>query len=194
MAKLIGINGIRGSGKDFLGKRLVKYLERHGFTCEVRKFADPIKHSLEDIFGPMTEEQYDEFKRTTHPMMFLDEARPIKGRDIVRGHGMKMRSYDGGQQFLDYVTAPSECDFVIVTDLRFENEFTLDWFYKFKVFNPSIKSDGHESETDWPADMFDAVVENDKGIDGVCNINEAIHEFAWPQYLEKTNVGTVGEV
>lgn len=162
--KLIGINGLKGSGKDYLGKLLAEQLRERGFVVQFRKFADPIKFQIEQIFGSMTEEQYDEFKRIQHPMSVGDSARLVFGRDIVRGVGMKMRSYDGGQQFLDYVSGREEGrahpDFVIATDLRFENEFELDWFWTQQVIAASVESDGHSSEKVWPVSMFDDVFEH----------------------------------
>ncbi len=156
---LIGINGIKGSGKDYFGKIMQSILTSEGGNHPIAKFADPIRITVESIYGEMTEDQYDEFKRVDH--LNCTTGKMIPGRDIVRGIGMKMRSYDGGKQFLDFVKAVSEstAGTTIVTDLRFGNEFDIGWDYTVKV-ESGKESDGTESEQVWPDDKFDFVILN----------------------------------
>lgn len=157
---LIGINGIKGSGKDYFGKVMLDLLGND--SHQILKFADPIRQTVESIYGEMTEVQFDDFKRIDHPNQITGKW--IPGREIVRGIGMKMRSYDGGQQFLDHVTDghASIPGTTFVTDLRFENEFGLPWDYTIKVESDDAKSDGAESEQVWPDGMFNFIIRNKK--------------------------------
>ena len=130
---IIGLTGPKGSGKDTVADLLVSYYQAQWKTVRRLAFADPIKKTIQHIFGldDKTNEQYDRMKRSSIDIFDGDKImRTVQGRHVVREIGMLMRNYDE-KQFNDYVEEQfasarfTSNNVFIVTDLRFDNEYTL---------------------------------------------------------------------
>jgi hypothetical protein len=159
---VIGLHGAKGSGKDEFFK-IVKASFPH---LDVRKiaYADPIKREVSYIFDLTSENQYDQFKRTTVSYTLPDhKPYPVEGRRVVREIGMLMRRYDQNQ-FTRYVeqeinNAPDAI--WCVTDLRFSNE--MESLRQMGAHIVKIKRgefDGHETEMEFSDRDCDAVIHN----------------------------------
>lgn len=168
MGLVIGLHGAKGSGKD----QFYKAAKAAFPQLDVRKiaYADPIKNELCRIFGLASEQEYDEFKRTTIkfniPKNSYPEPHLVEGRQVVREIGMLMRSYDENQ-FTQYVVneinkAPNALWFI--TDLRFDNELKsikneLGGIV-IKIKRGGFDFDGHVTETEFPDEACTSVIYN----------------------------------
>lgn len=165
MGIVIGLHGAKGSGKD----QFFKAVHDAHPGLDVRKiaYADPIKHEVCRIFNLATEEQYDAFKRSEVSYTLPGHlSYAVSGRQVVREIGMLMRKYDEGQ-FVRYVEeqisiAPDAI--WCITDLRFHNEIesiltNLDGIL-IKIRRTGVGYDGHVTETEFPDECFDVVVDN----------------------------------
>lgn len=158
---VIALHGAKGSGKDLfflLAKDLFP-----DFDLRKIAFADPIKDKVCEIFRLDNESEYDIFKRGV-----IDKScgQSVEGREIVRGIGMLMRSYNPNQ-FVEYVSEKiktSDCNIIwFITDLRFDNEVR---YIKqaggciIKIKRPTILYDGHPTETQLDDKICDIIIEN----------------------------------
>lgn len=118
---IIGIQGYKGSGKDYVADVLADALG----AAEKVAFADPIKNTVMSIFGLTSVEEYDEFKRIPHFVF----GRWVQGRDIVRGIGMFARSANENfftTQLAKTITENvNNSEHFLITDVRFDNEVEL---------------------------------------------------------------------
>ena len=96
---ILGLTGVRGSGKDTLADHLV---ERYNFKRIA--FADPVREKVKFLLQLNSDDEYDRVKRTQlYWERHSDSVRYIDGRHLVREIGMLMLSYDQ-EQFTNYVT------------------------------------------------------------------------------------------
>ena len=171
--KVIALTGSKGSGKDTVGQLISDLCG--GQTIA---FADPIKNVVEHVFqlpvqgiGLEDHQAYDQFKRTRltfdlpkFNMMSLD------ARHVVREIGMLMREYDD-KQFNKYVKEKIESDpskIWVVTDLRFDNEYTMLKSIGAKVVKitrPAYTYDGHITEREFNDSLVDYTLMNDGSLD-----------------------------
>lgn len=174
MPKIIALTGSKGSGKDTVGKLITDMIS----DSRTIAFADPIKSAVEHIFqlpvqgtGLEDHQAYDQFKRT---QLVFDLPRlsmqSIEARHVVREIGMLMRDYND-KQFNDYVrdrvySDPSKV--WVVTDLRFDNEYT---FLRslgakiIKITRPSYTYDGHITEREFNDSLVDRTIHNDGSLE-----------------------------
>jgi hypothetical protein len=128
---IIGLTGLKGSGKDEVGAILVK---EHGF--ERRAFADPLKKSIAALFNiPFS--KIEQYKNDSNVIVSLDYGH--RRVDEVCGVGMTMREFlqrygteahrdvpEMGTDFWVDLTLPHSGYYddrnIVVTDCRFENE------------------------------------------------------------------------
>lgn len=169
---VIALTGPKGSGKDTVADIIHRKYTPEWYTVNRTAFADPIKQVVQHIFqlSPHGTHQYDMFKRT-NVSYTLPEHIPssIPGRHIVREIGMLMRKYDE-KQFNEYVynkvTSGRFTDkrIEIVTDLRFDNEYTMlknDLGAKIvKIKRPDYHYDGHITERGFDDQLVDFVINN----------------------------------
>ncbi len=173
---VIALTGPKGSGKDTVAQ-LITELYSNYYDVNVVAFADPIKKAIEHIFqlpvsgvGLDAHQAYDQFKRSRLSFNLPTIGmQAIDTRHVVREIGMLMREYDE-KQFNEYVgrviDAPrsSTNRIDVVTDLRFDNEYT---FLKskqakiIKIRRPSYHYDGHITERGFEDELVDQVLLND---------------------------------
>lgn len=183
---VIGLTGKKGAGKDSAAAIVQRMAAAEGHGFAKFAFADPIRREFMSIVGAKTEADYDRIKRSTAWI----EADPgghtsaIQMRDVMRGIGMLMRSYDENQ-FVEYVRkqilaeyqkhirdrAPNgKNTYVCITDVRFANEVAMlhaDFAATIiHIVNPNDKSaDSHVTEQGLPPHTIDTVVENPRNDD-----------------------------
>lgn len=165
---IIFLCGPKGSGKDTVAS---KFIELHPTYIRLA-FADPIRDFVMDLFDLTTTTEYDDFKRGSLSV----NSNCVSGREIVRGIGMKMLSYDT-EQFVRYVEEQinQSTNNVIVTDTRMDHEFNLvtklrqtrDDVVLAQIRRPGHEYDGHVTERP-PSVPVDLVINNDG------NVNDAV--------------------
>jgi hypothetical protein len=169
---IIALTGAKGSGKDTVADLLIAQYQSQWKTVHRLAFADPIKRMVQHIFklDNRTNEQYDKFKRSTLDVFDTDKIMcSVEGRHVVREIGMMMRNYNE-KQFNDYIeerltsVAFTTNQVFVITDLRFDNEYTLlrRWGAKIiKVDRPGYEYDGHITERGFDDHLVDYVINND---------------------------------
>jgi hypothetical protein len=157
MSQIIGINGLKGSGKD----TLFNFINDIDPSFRKIAFADPIKRVIVNMFNLSDEEAYDQFKRTDFGF--------VSGRHIVREIGMLMKSYDH-DQFVNYVRDDllhNQHD-TIITDVRFQHEEEFIKSIPGSVLVKIVRhasTDRHITERDRPNANYDFIIENTKSLD-----------------------------
>lgn len=164
--KIIALTGPKGSGKDTVGQLIADMIP----NAQTIAFADPIKQVIVDIFKLDGISDYDLFKRTVVDYKLDYVPKHLAGRHIVREIGMLMRNYDD-KQFNNYIRTCVESDtdkVWIVTDLRFDNEYT---FLRsmgakiIKITRPTYTYDGHITEREFNDSLVDHTLMNDGSLD-----------------------------
>ena len=167
---ILGLTGVRGSGKDTLADHLV---DRYGFRRIA--FADPVREKVKFLLQLESDDEYDQIKRTKLLWdynqyngygTFKDREKEIDGRHLVREIGMLMLSYDK-EQFTNYVTNEISKNIekfhYVVTDLRMEHEYQclkrLD-AYVVKIETGKENTDNHVTEVGFSDDMCDYIIHN----------------------------------
>lgn len=174
--RIVALTGPKGSGKDTVGQLIEKMYP--SFNPRTIAFADPIKKEIQHLFDldPENNKQYDDFKRTdvhywvpntiTRDMVM----RNVPGRHVVREIGMLMRRYDD-KQFTQYVVNEiryKPTDLWIVTDLRFDNEYSMLKGLGakiIKIIRPQYQYDGHITERAFDDHLVDKILMNDGDLD-----------------------------
>lgn len=177
---ILGLTGVRGSGKDTLADHLV---DKYNFKRIA--FADPVREKVMFLLQLSSNEEYDRVKRT---QLFWerhsDSVRNIDGRHLVREIGMLMLSYDQ-EQFTNYVTTEISRNIekfhYVVTDLRMEHEYrSLKRLeaYIVKINTGRENDDSHVTEIGFSDDRCDYIINNfDRNLeDFKTNIDEMIQE------------------
>lgn len=169
---VIALTGPKGSGKDTVADIIYRQYTQKWYTVKRTAFADPIKEVVQHIFNlsPHSTDQYDLFKRTdisyTLPGHITSQ---VPGRHVVREIGMLMRKYDEKQfnkYVYDRITSGSfdKNRIELVTDLRFDNEYTMlknDLNAKIvKIKRPDYHYDGHITERGFDDQLVDFVINN----------------------------------
>lgn len=176
---IIGVNGLKGAGKDTVGAYLV---ERHGFVR--LSFAELLKVSAAALFN-ITPTEWDEYKNRDDVTIELHVGKGrgssiirLTAREFLQRYGTESHRDVFGQDFwVDALlnelerTDPGrvlrgvrkrERDYVI-TDARFENELMaiiqLNGF-TFQVVRDVEDGDTHASEVVPDDELITYVVEN----------------------------------
>jgi hypothetical protein len=179
LPRIIGINGLKRSGKDTIGQYLVR---EHGY--ERLSFAEPL---------------YEAVWRLNPEMTFWSEWSQFKGiriQDAVNHYGweglkngehtpetkaevrrlLEVMGTEVGRQLFGQnfwvdlaVSKIEDGQRYVFTDMRFENEIQAVADYKpdaytLKVMRPGCTPNGHASDRDLPNDLFDGSVMNDDTI------------------------------
>jgi hypothetical protein len=178
---IIGLTGLKGSGKDTVGAYLVKE-----FGFERKAFADPLKRSVAALFDiPFSE--IDKLKDMLDNWIFLDmdgvlePVSKMNFRTFLQRYGTEAHRDIFGKNFWVDLTLPVQGFYpgraIVVTDVRFRNEAErvkyLDGII-IRIKRGSLEQhphgvegepDVHESEImDYP-DLVDFTLYNDGTIE-----------------------------
>ena len=172
---LVGFGGPKGCGKD----KAFEIIRKRFHFLKIKKiaFADPIRNQLYDIFK-LNDNSYDNLKRSTDVTILGTNAiiTRVNGRDIVRGIGMLMRSYDE-DQFVNYVRKEVEANpdtIFICTDVRFENE--VEMFKQMGCPIALIRREGYQYDnhvSEQEISDYDRIIINDS----LSNYEKQVIEF-----------------
>lgn len=168
----IAISGKARSGKDTLGKLLIKEL---GFSSrQIKKlaFADPIKHICKIMFPTVDNKHLfgpSEY-RTIEIQNALSDGKPLTIRQNLLDVGTYARKYNEDiwiNNFNYEYLKNQDKKLFIVPDLRFRNEIEYlkrENFFLIRIKRQASQIINHISETgqdDISDDEFDIVINND---------------------------------
>lgn len=166
---ILAFTGPKGSGKDTIASLVQGYCAADYQHVEQAAFADPIKYHIQQLFGLKDNREYDQFKRSALSFTINGETRTADARHVVREIGMRMRDYDS-RQFNDYVyevlknpRAQVVNSVFLITDLRFDNEYTLLKGLGAKIIKinrPGYQYDGHITERGFDDHLVDYIIDN----------------------------------
>lgn len=166
--KLIGFNGIAGSGKDTSAMILKQYLENNGEKVEVIAFAEPLKEALRVLFG------FSDYQLYTNKED-VDDRWGKSPREILQWMGTDVLRNNIADDFFvrraRHRILESSADYVIVTDVRFDNEAELVKSMGGEVINitrtnyeTTIHKD-HVTEMGISKELIDVYVNNNGSIE-----------------------------
>jgi len=197
--RLIGISGLKTSGKDTTAKAIAQALP----DLRVRRvaFADKLKELTALTFGYEDEliEIMDDAKENWNLLCFHgdggDELFTISGRAILQNIGQGARKVFTSNFWVDMVLpAPvptgfggnysgtleeryPDTDVLCVTDVRYPNE--ADRVHElggeiWQIVRPGLESDGHSSEIPLPPDKVDLSIFNGNSIEQLYDVIEEV--------------------
>jgi hypothetical protein len=166
--KVIMINGLKRSGKDFSADILVQKLEKKVQRVGRYSFADPIKEMLSSMLG-ISVKEFDDMKNNWYWMEFGEHT--LSFRKLIQTFGNDiMKKYFGEtvwtQMAIDELNFVNK-DIMVIPDFRFLIEYE-ELKRHFDVITLKIQdtelekssTDPHESETELRDFKFDYVVDN----------------------------------
>jgi hypothetical protein len=180
---ILGLNGLKGSGKDTVAAYLIKE-----YQFERRAFADPLKKSVAALFD-IPFHLVDNFKNDPYMKVSLDSdkspalhQKTLTFREFLQRYGTEAHRGVFGEDFwLDH-TLPKDGFYsgrkIVITDCRFDNE--AHRIHKcggnvIEIRRPALnKSDTHESEQPLSPKLVDAILNNDKDLDHLYAATEAV--------------------
>lgn len=169
--KVLGLAGLKGSGKDAFADRLSFALQQLGVWCLRKAFADALKQTLQTAFQFSDHQLTDPIAKET-----VDPRWGVSPRQAMRAIGEGFRtgiSPDFWVKRLDItVRTFTDINFkpacLLVTDVR--NDIEADWVKRqgklILVSRPQSRFDGHSTEEmgTRPASFFDYVVHNNASL------------------------------
>jgi hypothetical protein len=188
---ILGLNGLKGSGKDTVAAYLIK---EYGF--ERRAFADPLKKSVAVLFD-IPFHKIDQYKNDPSRKVFLandhivhqgtepfgDEiASEITFREFLQRYGTESHRGVFGENFWVDQTMPKDAFYsgrkIVITDLRFDNEAKRVHDCGgsvIRIDRPEVDvHDTHESERPLDPKLVDFILHNDRGIDELYLLTESM--------------------
>lgn len=176
---IIGLKGLKGSGKDTVAAYLIK---QHNF--ERRAFADPLKKSVAALLD-IPYHEIDKWKNDPEILVgiYRDEhdgynwavsgKAPITFREFLQRYGTESHRDIFGENFWLDFTLPTDGYYagrkIVITDCRFENEarrVTASNGYVVQIRRPGHEAqDQHRSEELFPLKMVDYELINDAGLE-----------------------------
>lgn len=188
--KLIGINGLKKSGKDTSYGLLRDMFEAEGKRVERRAFADKLKIMAALALGYEREPEelialMDSYKDTAvfsityiDPDTDQETLHDLTGREYLQHFGNKARTVFGDTFWIDQVLPQQAtfgweqqrfdgADYGVITDARYPNEAQriLDLGGEiWEIKRPGLESDGHVTEQPLPAELVTRRIVNDGSI------------------------------
>ena len=169
MQKIIGITGLKRSGKD----TIAEYLQEH-YNYKVFRFADPIKDMITNLltymdFTPNEILKYTEREKEI-PIPGLKSSWRQLAQGIGTSWGREMIDRNVWINILD--NASKNYDKVVVSDVRFNNEAA--WIKNknsnniiIKVERDLCELDDHTSESGINEQFIDQIIYNNDKLDSL---------------------------
>jgi len=206
---LLGICGLKGSGKDTIGDYFVN---THGFIK--LRFADVLKDIVSIIFSwdrellegstPESREYReikDEWWSTKLDMEITPRIVLQKiGTDLFRDHFHKNIWRIIVERKID--TYLNEGKDIVITDCRFMNEINMikkykgdvlfvcrntpEWFNLYRTGKIDRPSHIHESETEWVRYKFDYKIDNNNDVGTLYEKSEYIYNYIMDEWSRDT--------
>ena len=172
--KIIGLTGFAQSGKDTVAALIAKQV---GGTVKTCAFADLIKVSAARTLGVLTHPDdvgmkavrswADTFKLGQSVQIVSAKGEvihSITGRAFLQRYGSEAhRDLFGPDFWVEQIDWEPECDVLIFTDCRFENEAEAirdKGGEVWRVNRPSTREGGHISEKPLPDELVDIEILN----------------------------------
>jgi hypothetical protein len=139
LTKLIGLAGLKNSGKNTVGNFIEEWGKENELSVEQKGFADKVKWAAASIFWPGISldesiEWANEFKNSKHACVMIRDAddrtyKDISGRELFQHVGTEMgRNIFGEKFWIDQLLDKEEWQYHwrsnigVITDVRFPNE------------------------------------------------------------------------
>jgi hypothetical protein len=185
---IIGLGHRKRTGKNLLGELLIQQGDQIGRKVATLSFASPLKRVANELFGwgGMRDEKY--YEEHAEEREKLLPALTKTPRQVMIEIGLKVREIHPDTWAMVALDAAEELseygyDTVVITDVRFPNEFALlkeQGATLIKVVRPSIPDSNDAADSalakceDW-----DRVVINDKDIPYLEGVARSIMEDLW---------------
>lgn len=180
----IAISGKANTGKNTLSKIIVTQLneflrvtEKLSLGVEYMAFADPIKEMIRTMFPEIPRKFLygsSKYRNEIIPGAFKD-GKPLTIRQLLLDLGTGVaRGYKDSVWLdnFDYRLKKVKNDIVVVTDVRFRNEFEhlrSQGFYQIRLYRetgqPTINHISETNQNSIADSEFDYVINNDKSLD-----------------------------
>lgn len=179
MAKIIGFHGIAGAGKD-TAAATIKEAEKN---TDIFAFAGPLKEACKLLFNFSHEQMYDQILKEVY-----DERWERSPREILQWLGTDILRTQINEDFfvmnMKQRIESSEADYIIISDVRFDNEAEFIRSLGGKVIK-IVRNMGGESKNDGKTTKHSEHI-TERGIspaliDAYVENNASIQEF-------KTNI------
>lgn len=166
---IIGLNGLKGSGKDTVGQYLV---DNWGYTRA--SFAEKLKTSAAELFDVLPE-SWEQWKNEPETTVSINRRSvPIVNltvREFLQRYGTEShRDIFGSNFWVDEALKGLDPNKkTVFTDARFENELerikSLGG-YNVQILRPGVfTKDSHASEVPPPQHLIDYAIDNDGSFD-----------------------------
>lgn len=166
---IIGLNGLKGSGKDTVGQYLV---DNWGYTRA--SFAEKLKTSAAELFDVLPE-SWEQWKNEPETTVSINRRSvPIVNltvREFLQRYGTEShRDIFGSDFWVDEALKGLDPNKkTVFTDARFENELerikSLGG-YNVQILRPGVfTKDSHASEVPPPQHLIDYAIDNDGSFD-----------------------------
>lgn len=171
MKKVILINGLKRSGKDYTAELISKFLDNDGTTYDIFSFADPMKTILTKTLN-ITLDEFNSFKNNLSNLEVQDcngEKHLLNFRELIQNFGDEaMKPIFGNNVWVDLMIKNIEqtgADVILIPDFRFPQEYLKSSenisVHTINVFNEDILNDDkHASENSLDGFQFDYHIDN----------------------------------
>lgn len=173
MVKILGLSGIAGAGKDTAALTIKESKK----NVDIYAFAGPLKEACRILFNFSNEQLYDTVVKEEYDERWKRSPREIfqwLGTDVLRNHVNQDFFIMNMQQRID----SSKADYIVITDVRFDNEAEYVKSLGGKVIKiernmdessenngKTTKHSQHITEKGISTHLIDAVVKNNCSID-----------------------------
>lgn len=162
---IIAISGKKGTGKTTLSNLIKKNLLAEYITVMDYSFAGPLKKAACEIFGWTMEQMDDEvFKTTVDPVFGITPRHALQ--TLGTEWGRNLICQDIWLKTADRAISASDCQVVLIPDLRFENESSF-----------LRRRDAHIIHIDAPEDLRKDAKDNHPSESGILKYSSDIHFF-----------------
>lgn len=173
LPRIIGLNGLKRSGKDTIGKALEREGSIHlSFAAPLYEAVYILNPWIVSISGFKTRRLGDLVDSWGWEYLKNSDAWKSEVRRLLEFMGTDVgRNLFGTDFWVDLAMKQvDDTNRYHFTDMRFENEIAAISAYKpdaytLKVIRPGCVPNGHPSDRDLPNELFDGVVYNDGTIE-----------------------------